>query len=321
MPPALLSTATRYFLEVARSGSVTDAARQVHVAASAVSRQVAKLEESLGCALFERQARGMVLTEAGQRLAAWVRTTQQDTERLAEEVRGLGGQRASRIHVACTEGFAAGFMPEAMAAFRARHPQVSIYLQVGAPDEVNRWLLRGEADIGLKFASGPEKGLRIEHSRPAPVMVLVAPTHALARRRSVSVAELVRHPLALPDAGTTVRQALDLCCSLQGLQYEVVYSGNFAALLALAIKGEAPTLSSYLSAAHAVASGALVAVAVAEPAFEQRSVQLLCLQGRALEPLARGFADDLVAAMEAGPRKGRRRAVTPAGPGSRAPRR
>ena len=308
MPPALLSTATRYFLEVARSGSVTDAARQVHVAASAVSRQVAKLEESLGCALFERQAR-------------WPPSPRTSSARRSVSCCVVRTQAASRIHVACTEGFAAGFMPEAMAAFRARHPQVSIYLQVGAPDEVSRWLLRGEADIGLKFASGPEKGLRIEHSLPAPVMVLVAPTHPLARRRSVSVAELVRHPLAVPDAGTTVRQALDLCCSLQGLQYEVVYSGNFAALLALAIKGEAPTLSSYLSAAHAVASGALVAVAVAEPAFEQRSVQLLCLQGRALEPLAHGFADDLVAAMEAGPLKGRRRAVTPAGPGSRAPRR
>ena len=299
MALALLSTATRYFLEVARSGSVTEAARQVHVAPSAVSRQVAKLEESMGCALFERQARGMVLTEAGERLAAWVRGTMQETERLAHDVRGLGDERASRIHVACTEGFSAGFMPEAMASFRARHPQARIYLQVGSPDDVSRWLLRGEAAIGLKFAVGLEKGLQIEHSQPAPVMALMAPSHPLSRKRSLTLAELVRHPLALPDADTTVRQALDLCCSLQGLQYQVIYSGNFAALLALAVKGEAPTLSSYLSAAHAVAAGTVVAVKVTEPAFEQRSVQLLCLEGRTLDLLARGFADHLIAAMRA----------------------
>jgi DNA-binding transcriptional LysR family regulator len=148
-------------------------------------------------------------------------------------------------------------------------------------------------------APGLFSGLQIEHSQPAPVMALMAPSHPLSRKRSLTVAELVRHPLALPDADTTVRQALDLCCSLQGLQYQAIYSGNFAALLALAVKGEAPTLSSYLSAAHAVAAGTVVAVKVTEPAFEQRSVQLLCLEGRALDPLARGFADHLITAMRA----------------------
>ena len=64
--------ASRYFLEVVRTGSVTEAAHRLHVAPSAVSRQVAKLEESLGCNLFDRQARGMALTEAGQQLAGWV---------------------------------------------------------------------------------------------------------------------------------------------------------------------------------------------------------------------------------------------------------
>ena len=95
MNPPLLSTATRYFMEVVRTGSITDAAQAVHVAPSAVSRQVAKLEESLGCPLFERQSRGMALTEAGERLAAWVHRAQQDTERVADEVRALAG-RASK---------------------------------------------------------------------------------------------------------------------------------------------------------------------------------------------------------------------------------
>jgi DNA-binding transcriptional LysR family regulator len=295
----LLSTATRYFMAVVRTGSVSEAAAQVHVAPSAVSRQVAKLEEGMGCVLFERQARGMVLTEAGERLAAWVHGAMQDTERVAQDVRDLAGQRNSRIHIACTEGFTPGFMPNAMASFRARHPGTSIHLQVGTPADVSRWLLRGEADIGVKFSVAPEKGLHIELNRQAPIMALAAPSHPLARRKSISVAELVRHPLSLPDASTTVRQALDLCCSLQGLQYQIVYSGDFATLLALAIKGETLTLSSYLGAAHAVSAGLLVAVPVAEPPFEQRSVQVLSLQGRTLDALTRGFADHLAAAIDA----------------------
>ena len=270
------------------------------MAASAVSRQVAKLESSLGCVLFDRQARGMVLTEAGERLAAYVRTAEQDTERVAQELRGLDAQRSSRIHVACTEGFAAGFMPGAMASFRARHPLTSIFLQVGPSDEVSRCLLRGEADIGLKFAVAPEPGLQIELNRAAPIMVLVAGSHPLARRRRVSIADVVRHPIALPAAGTTVRQAFDLCCSLQGLQYQAVYSGNYAALLALAATGEVLTLSSYLSAAHLVTAGALVALPVTEPLLEQRSLQILSLQGRSLGEPVRNFIKHLVDTVAAG---------------------
>src|SRR5262245_32796222 len=136
----LLSTASRYFLAVVRTGSISEAAALVHVAPSAVSRQVLKLEEALGCALFERQARGMVLTEAGERLAAWAGASLLDTERVAQDIRDLSGRHASRVTIACTEGFTPGFLPEAMASFRAAHPRTSVHLRVGAPHEVSRWL-------------------------------------------------------------------------------------------------------------------------------------------------------------------------------------
>jgi DNA-binding transcriptional LysR family regulator len=291
VPALLLSTATRYFMEVVRTGSVSEAAKVVHVAPSAISRQVAKLEESLGCVLFERHPRGMVLTEAGERLAAWVHATQQDTERVADEVRGLAGQRASRVQLACTEGFAPGFMPDAMVAFRAAHPGVRIHLRVGSPDEVNRWLLRGEIELGLKFAVAPEKDLHIEHSGKAPIVAVLAPGHPLARARRLTLQDVLRHPLALPEAGTTVRQALDLACSQLGLHYEAVYAaGNFAALLTLVAHGEVVTFASALAVAHEVQAGRLRALPLDEPQFAQRRVQLLSLAGRPLSPAALAFA-------------------------------
>jgi len=294
----LLSTATRYFMEVVRTGSITEAALQAHVAPSAVSRQVAKLEESLGCPLFERRARGMALTEAGERLAAWVHRAQQETERVADDVRGVAGLRAGRIHVACTEGFSAGFMPEVMASFRAAHPHTSIHLRVGSPDEVSRWLLRGESEAGLKFAVAPEKGLKLAHGRRSPVVAVVGKPHPLARQRRVTLAELVRYPLALPDAGTTVRQALDAGCAQQSLHYEVVYSGNFPALLALAIRGEAPTLASELAVAHAVRAGELVALPVDQASFGLRQAQLLLPKDGVDTPLLREFVRHAATALD-----------------------
>jgi DNA-binding transcriptional LysR family regulator len=226
---------------------------------------------------------------------------------VAGDLRGLAGQRASRIHFACTEGFTAGFLPEAMASFRATHPHSSIHLRVGAPHEVSRWLQRGEVQAGLKFASAPDKGLRAEYSGNSPIMAVMAPSHPLAARKRLTLAELVAHPLALPEPGTTVRHALDLGCSHLGLQYEAVYSGNLASLLALAAQGEAPLLASYLAVAHAVKAKQLVALPVHQPEFERRGVLLLVPQGEEPAPALREFLRHICKALAAAvPRQKRR---------------
>ncbi|MEZ5639973.1 MAG: LysR family transcriptional regulator [Burkholderiaceae bacterium] len=287
--------ASRYFLEVVRTGSVTEAAHRLHVAPSAVSRQVAKLEESLGCNLFDRQARGMALTEAGQQLAGWVGASVIDTERLADAMRSASTRRSHRVRIACTEGFAIDFMPAVMSAFRREHPQTSIHLQVGVPEQVSQWLQRGDADLGLKFATAPEKGMRTLHREPSPVLAICSPGHAVAGMGTIGIAELVRHALAVPDVGTTVRQALDLCCAEHGLAYEIAFSGNLPSLLALARRGDAVTLSSLLGVAHEIASGQLVALRLAEPHFVERTIELLVPEGRPASESLDRFASALKA--------------------------
>ena len=102
MAISLLSLPLRYFLEVARTGSVNQAAQRLHVAASAVSRQLGKLEDSLGVVLFERQARGMALTEAGTRLLAHASAHDAQALELVEQLQDLSAQVALRVRLACT---------------------------------------------------------------------------------------------------------------------------------------------------------------------------------------------------------------------------
>lgn len=66
MALSLHGIALRYFVEVARTGSISDASARLHVAVSAISRQIARLESDLGVALFERRPRGMSLSEIGR---------------------------------------------------------------------------------------------------------------------------------------------------------------------------------------------------------------------------------------------------------------
>ncbi len=306
MQPLLLSTSVRYFMAVAESGSLSAAALRLHVAVSAVSRQVAKLEDLFGCALFERHTRGMEPTDAGQRLVVFARRVQLDADRVIEEVRGVALDGPGVVRVGCVEGLSSGFMPEVMASFRKQFPATAVHLKVAAPDEVSHLLRQGEVEVALKYCVAPEAGLQSVHQQHSPVVALVAPEHLLARRRTVDARELVRHALAVPPAGHTVRTAFDLCCSQHGLQYTPAFTGNAASTMALAAQGHAVMLGGQLGSEHLVREGQLRAVRVVEEAMQARTMHVLVLQDRSLPRRAAAFVDHLVAAIE---RAGRPRAA------------
>ena len=186
----LQDTALRYFFEVARCGSLAEASARLHVAASAISRQITALEEALGTPLFERHSRGMVLNAAGEILAVHARRTALDAERALGEIRSLQGLRAGRVRVAATEAFANDFLPRAVAEFRRRHEGIVFELNTLGHAEVSESLRRGDADIGLKFSRAPEKEIKVEYRQPAPVLALMPPGHPLARARKLTLARM-----------------------------------------------------------------------------------------------------------------------------------
>jgi DNA-binding transcriptional LysR family regulator len=293
----LFDTAARYFLEVARTGSIAAAAEQLHVASSAISRQITKLEEAVGCALFERRARGMVLSSAGARLAAYVRNSALEGERVLEELRD-GAHQADRIvRIACTDGFASGMLAETMAGFRRLHPQCTFSVHVTSPESVSGMVARGDVDIGMKFSVAPERGLRVEHQQPAPIMLVVAAGHALAGRRALQLRELGDLPLALPLHGTTLRHLLELKFQSEGLRLQGAFSGSLATLLPLVVQGDAVLFASVFSVSVQLSSGQLVAIALPELDFHPRQVQLLTHDDHLASPLKQAFCRHLVKAV------------------------
>lgn len=298
MKPLLLSTSVRYFMAVAESGSLSAAALRLHVAVSAVSRQVAKLEDMFECQLFDRNAKGVTLTAAGERLLVFSRLIQHDSDRVIEEVRGIAADGVGVVRVGCVEGLSVGFMPGVMASFRQRFPGMSVHLHVATPDDVSRLLRQGEIDVALKYCVAPEQSLISCYQHMSPIMAFVAPAHPLARLRKLTARELVQHPLAVPEQGNTVRTAFDLCCSEQGLSYAPAFTGNAASTMALASQGDAILLSGQLGAAHLVRAGQLVAIRVDEDIMRARAMHVLLLQGRTLPRTANAFVEHLVSAIQ-----------------------
>lgn len=294
----LLSMPMRYFAAVAQGGSVTAAARQLHVAPSAVSRQVSLLEDSLGLRLFERAQRGMRLTDSGQALAQHLAQVLAQAESALGQVRGLHQAAAQRVHLACTEGLATGALPAVLADFRQRHPGLLLTLTVTDPDGVLALLAARQADLGWVFALGRPSGCTVHHEAQAPMVAFMRPGHPLAGQRRVRLADVVRHPLLLGSPGTTARRLFDQACASRGLVAQAVVTANTLGPMLTLLGPRDVGVAAQLSVAQALAQGQLVTRAFARGQLASRRVQVLSARGAVLSPLAAELAQALSQALE-----------------------
>jgi LysR family transcriptional regulator, transcription activator of glutamate synthase operon len=135
-----------YVEAVARLGSFTKAAQEVHVAQPAVSAQIAGLERELGVRLFTRARRGVSLTDAGARVVEHARRMLVQAERLRADVDDLRGLRTGRLRLGVTPLVGALDVPAAVAAFRREHPGVTLQIRSGLIGALLTKLVAGEFD-------------------------------------------------------------------------------------------------------------------------------------------------------------------------------
>lgn len=286
----LQETSLRYFLEVARSGSLTEAAARLNVSASAISRQVAALEALLGVPLFERRPRGMAPSAAGELLAAHALRGALEAERVLSDIQALQGLLRGRVRIACSSGFASEFLPRTIAAFSARYPGIQFQLNATSPALVTDAVLLGDADIGLTYSRAAVRGIRIEYRQPASVFAIMRPDHALATSRSVTLAQMHPFPIALSNPDNTVRQLFDLACSNRGLVFEpVLVSNRFEAIANFVLHGGGLAIAGEITVRDRLRRGELHAAEIRERGMRERAVELQTLADRTLPEVVRSF--------------------------------
>ncbi|MBK1838485.1 LysR family transcriptional regulator [Azospirillum sp. YIM B02556] len=301
------ATALRYFLEVVRTGSIADASARLHVASSAISRQIAHLEADLGVDLFERRPRGMVPSYAGDLLARHAQRVFLEEEAIVTELKGLRGLASGRVRVAATEGFGMSLVPAAIHSFRDRHPGIRIELHVDAPAAVTRMVREGEVDIGATFSFAPEPGVTALGEGRAPVLAVMAKDHPLADRPVLSLAQLAREPMALPQKNTTVRQLFDIACGQAGVVIEPVLVSNYiAGLWAFAAEGGGITIASPFTVHSSSVGHPVASVPIDSPTLDQRYYQIQTMLDRHLPEAVFAFATHLtgiIQRLEHGPER------------------
>lgn len=292
----LMPVSLEYFVEVARSGSVSEAAQRLQVAPSAISRQITKLESGIGVPLFARHPRGMSLTDAGSRLLAHARRSQSESTALLSELRTGRGAEDRSVTVACSEGFAHRLVPRAMADFRRDHPEVTFHLDLVSHQEATRRVAEGIADIAVTYALDPQHDVRVECSVVVPMAALVPPGHPLAGQEQVGLAELCAHPLALAPTGTSNRDLFDIGVQLEGLTVQrALVTDAMASKYEFVRSGGGIALVGDLDAARAEPSQeGVVYVPLDHPVFRRRQAQVQTMHGRRLPWAATQFTGLLV---------------------------
>jgi molybdate transport repressor ModE-like protein len=265
--PAALSVrvpdlgALELLLAVARVGSVGGAARELGITQPAASSRIRSMERQLGVALLDRSPRGSRLTGAGALVTDWARRIVEAAEAFDAGAQALRDRRDSRLRVAASMTIAEYLLPGWLLALRAGRPGTAVSLLAGNSAAVAERLLSDEADLGFVEGVSVPAGLDsavVAHDR---LVVVAAPRHPWARRRTpLGARELATTPLILRETGSGTRQVLD--AALGGLARPLIELSSTTAVKSAAVSGAGPAVLSELAVREELSTRRLVPVPV-----------------------------------------------------------
>ena len=276
--------------EVLRRGSFSSAADALSYTQSAVSQAIARLEAETGTALVIRDRRGVRPTAAGATLAEHAEKIFVQIEAAEADLAAVMGVRGGRLRIASFPSAGATLIPLAVAIFRRGHPDVTLTLAEGEPEDVTPRLRAGEFDLALLFtfpgvADGLDPGLRTIGLLQDPMYVALSADHPLANKRSLRLGDLqdeewIQTSASSPGARHVVRLCLaagfEPRVSFESDDYETV-QGLVAAAVGVAL---VPRLA--LTRLHPG-----IVVRELSPRAPVRKVVAATMRGPAVAPAAR----------------------------------
>ncbi|HYH33306.1 MAG TPA: LysR family transcriptional regulator [Pseudonocardia sp.] len=286
----------RYFVAVAREGSMTQAAASLFLAQPTLSIQIRKLEQDVGTKLFERLARRVQLTAAGEAFLEHAERALAEVERGRERVEEVVGLRHGRVAVGVLPSVGAHLLPAVLAAFRAEHPAVAVRMvEHDVSRDFEQLVHSGELDIAVTRMPATLAGLGSRTLVREPIVALVPPDHPLRDRPDVAVRELADEDFVCMRTGYGLRELADQLCARAGFTPRVVIeTGQLSIVQGMVRSGVGVALLPRLAA-----RGAERAVPVSDPGA-RRELGVVWRPGSLHSPPVRAFLDRLLAAADAG---------------------
>jgi LysR family transcriptional regulator, transcription activator of glutamate synthase operon len=199
----------RYVEAVARHRHFTRAADELHVAQSALSHQIRRLEAELGTELFSRNSRSVTVTEAGNSVAARAREVLDQVDGLRHEVDELRGLVRGEIRVGATLPMGEIDVPGVLVRFSEAYPGIEVELQEGTAGDMLGHLAENRIDASFcLLPENPPEEIAVELLSEEEI-VAAFPAGAGPDKERVTAAELSRHSLITPRSGSSIKEAAD----------------------------------------------------------------------------------------------------------------
>jgi len=184
-------TDLQLFVHILDSGTLTAAAALSHMTLASASERVRGMEAQLGAPLLERGARGVRPTAAGHTLGQHARLVLLQMQHLRGDLADYGNGLAGQVCLRGNTSAVAEHLPQALAGFWQAQPRVALELQECRSEAVVDGVRQGLCDMGIASDAVPTEGLQVQPWRPDPLVAVLPVAHALARRSSLKLQELL----------------------------------------------------------------------------------------------------------------------------------
>ncbi|WP_297122284.1 LysR family transcriptional regulator [Enterobacter sp. ECC-175] len=279
----------RIFVTVAHARSFSRAGEMIGLSQSAVSHSVKELENQTGVRLLDRTTREVVLTEAGQQLAARLERLLDELHITLRDVGRLGQQLAGTVRVAASQTISAHLIPQCIAESNRCYPEIDFVLH----DRPQQWVLesirQGDVDFGIVIDPGPVSDLASEIVLSEPFLLLCREDDPLAALAEVPWQALQGMNLVLQDYASGSRPLIDAALAAQNISAQIVQEiGHPATLFPMVEAGIG--ISVLPALALPLPQGSHLTVKRFTPAIE-RKLMLVRRKNRSLSGAAQAIWD------------------------------
>jgi DNA-binding transcriptional LysR family regulator len=265
----------RAFVAVAERGSVSEAARRLHMSQPGLSRQLQELQQQLGLRLFDRVGRRLVLTAEGEQLLGGCRNVLGQVSSLGEQAQLLKRGDTGSLSVAASpiqiETVLSTFLPR----YSERYPNVQVKLIESAGANTLALLERGEIHLGIALldaGQADDRHLAILPAKPLELVAACHPSFPLGRGSEIDISRVALHPLLLWDTTFAARKQWDAICRVARLKLNVLI--------------ESRAEHTKLALAEAGLGVAVISTTVQTHRYNLRTVRITYKRQPILEPLA-----------------------------------
>jgi len=280
----------RTFVTVSRTGSLTKAARELHLSQPTMSLHLAALARFLDARLFERRDGRVGLTPAGKKLCPYAEAALAGLRTVQQDIESLNGRLAGPLAVGTTYVMSRYVLPSVFARFLEQHPRIDLQLHVELVEPLLGELSANALDVMcyIDVPTPTPPGLTTEVLGQDRFVVFASPRHPLAGRRQVSPAQLSQHPFVAPGSAS-LRHLIEAKLRTAGVVPRVAAEGrHHDTIKTLVERDEGYSMLITPAVADELATGRLVALSLLGPPLV---ADLVAAFQSPISPLVREFID------------------------------